>query len=203
MKLCIGNFKGGTGKTCTAVHLALGLSRSGRTLLVDADPEQSGAVDWSELAEDWPAEQCTVIACATRDLTRRISPMVGDYEHLVLDTGPKNPVLLRQAIGLAEHVLVPVKPTSHDIPEIVKTFDLAAEADAISPTTAAALLVDVDRRWSSEREARELFAAQEFPTMRSQVRHLRRFAYSRGTAPLDNLGDYEDVLAELLHEEGQ
>lgn len=36
-KVCVAISKGGTGKTTTAVHLAYGLSRVGRTLLIDTD----------------------------------------------------------------------------------------------------------------------------------------------------------------------
>lgn len=200
MKITSGNLKGGTAKTTTAVHLALGLARSGRTLLVDADPGQDGAVSWSQEAEQWPADRCIVIAAADRNLARQIRPMLNDYDHAVFDVGPKNPNLLRQALSLSEHLVVPVRPTGHDLAELERVFDLASEADALSPLTAALLLVDVDRRWSSEREARAWAEEQELPTMRSQVRHLRRFAYARGTAP-DDLGDYEDVLAELHDEE--
>lgn len=53
MRLTVGHLKGGTGKTTTAVHLALGLARQGRTLLVDADPDQDGALAWSQEAADW------------------------------------------------------------------------------------------------------------------------------------------------------
>ncbi len=196
MRITSGNLKGGTAKTTTAVHLALGLARSGRTLLVYADPGQEGAVSWSQEAEDWPAERCIVIAAADRNLARQIRPMLDDYEHVVFDVGPKNPNLLQQALSLSEHLVVPVRPTGHDLAELGKVFDLAADADALSPLTAELLLVDVDRRWASEREARAWADSENFPTMRSQVRHLIRFAYARGTAP-DELGDYEDVLAEL------
>ena len=51
MRLAITNLKGGTGKTTTAVHLAAGLGRYGRTLLVDADP-QGSATEWTMLMED-------------------------------------------------------------------------------------------------------------------------------------------------------
>jgi chromosome partitioning protein len=202
MRICVGNLKGGTGKTTSSVHLALGLSRLGRTLLVDADPGQSGCVEWSELAGDeWPADRCTVVARATRDITRHVSPLMENYEHLVIDTGPKNPLMLRMAMALTDHLVVPLKPTSHDYPEVEPTFELAAEVDAVHPITASVLLVDVDSRWTTAREAREELAKNDVACMDAHIRHLVRFAMSRGTAPLADLGDYETVLAELQEEE--
>ncbi|WP_139324265.1 ParA family protein [Pseudonocardia sp. Ae707_Ps1] len=60
----------------------------------------------------------------------------------VFDVGPKNPNLLQQALSLSEHLVVPVRPTGHDLAELGKVFDLAADADALSPLTAELLLVD-------------------------------------------------------------
>ena len=54
MRLASVSTKGGTAKTTTAVHLALALHRTGRTMLVDADPQLS-AITWKEQAEPaWP-----------------------------------------------------------------------------------------------------------------------------------------------------
>ncbi|WP_224389174.1 ParA family protein [Pseudonocardia sp. ICBG1293] len=197
MRLTVGHLKGGTGKTTTAVHLALGLARSGRTLLVDADPDQDGALAWSQLAEDWPADRCIVIEAADRHLTRQLQPMLDDYAHVILDVGPKNPNLLRQALTLSEHLIVPVRPTGTDLAAIERVFELAAEADALSPLTASLLLVDVDSRWKSGSEARAWAESEDIPTITAQVRHLVEFAVARGTAP-EQLGDYELVLDELI-----
>src|SRR4051812_6481478 len=131
MRICVGNLKGGVGKTMTAVHFALGLSRSGRTLLVDADPEQPQSYEWSVTAEEWPVERCTVHREASRDLAKRVGPIVGDYDHVVFDVGPKNPALLKQAMLLSEDLIIPVAPSTGELRELPKSFNLADEVDAI------------------------------------------------------------------------
>jgi chromosome partitioning protein len=111
MRLTCGNLKGGVGKSTSAVFLACGLARAGRTLLIDADA-QGSVLSWSEQAgDDFP---CTVIAWATRDLARRVADVAGDYDHVVIDTGPQNEILLRQAIRATGQMVVPVSPTLMD-----------------------------------------------------------------------------------------
>src|SRR5262245_48941198 len=44
LRVAVANLKGGTGKTTTAVHLACRLAEDRRTLLIDADPQQSALV---------------------------------------------------------------------------------------------------------------------------------------------------------------
>lgn len=196
MKICIGNLKGGVGKTTSAAHLALGLSRIGRTLLVDSDPEQPQAYEWSTTAEDWPVERCTVVQNATRDLAKRIAPMMADYEHVVIDVGPKNPALLRQAMMLTDDLIIPVAPSTGELRELPKTFELAADVDAIHPLRAAVLLVQVRVGTRSAVEAREVLSELGMPVLVSSVRFLERYRLAFGSVPHD-LGDYELVLDEL------
>jgi chromosome partitioning protein len=75
-------------------------------------------------AEDWPADRCTVVPIASRDLARRVGPVLRDYEHVVFDVGPKNPALLRQAMSLSDVVVIPAQPATADMREVPKTMDL-------------------------------------------------------------------------------
>lgn len=200
MRLTVGNLKGGAGKSWTAIHVALGLSRSGRTLLVDCDPEQPLCVDWSEQAGDeWPHDRCIVQAFATRELIRKYKPVLDDYEHVVFDTGAKNRELLRQAMHMSDELLIPVQCTSGDIPETPKTLDLAAEVDEIHPINVSVLLTRVPTNDSgvSEADAREYFRQLDIPVMASRVRQIKAFANAKGSVP-DDLLDYEWVLKELM-----
>lgn len=198
MNVCIANLKGGVGKTETAVHLALGLARSGRTLLVDADPSQAAAHDWALVAgEHWPSHSCVVVQEASRELVRRVQPMMGDYEHVVFDVGPKNPSLMRQAMSLSDGAVLPARPTTDELCELPKTFEFAAEVDAVHPLWVAVLLVQVRPGATTERDARELLVGYDMAAFDAQVRLLKRYELSFGTVPHD-LGDYEAVLTELL-----
>src|SRR6185437_12276733 len=51
MRLALVSSKGGTGKTTSAVSLAMVLHRGGRTLAVDCDP-QGSLMNWSETAAE-------------------------------------------------------------------------------------------------------------------------------------------------------
>lgn len=198
MKVTIGNLKGGSAKTTTAVHLALGLAADGRTLLVDADPEQPQAHEWAETAgEHWPVDRCTVVPLASRDLARRARPMLDDYVHVVFDVGPKNPALLRQALSLSEVLVIPSRPSTPELREIPKTMELAAEIDAVHPLAVAVLLVQVRTTTAAAAEARDLLADEGIPVMAAQVRLVNRFELAFGTVPTD-LADYGDVLREVL-----
>src|SRR4051794_37594106 len=188
MRICVGNLKGGVGKTMTAVHTALGLSRTGRTLLVDADPEQPQSYEWSVTAEDWPVEQLSVVPIATRDLAKRIAPMMGDYHHVIFDVGPKNPALLRQAMMLSDDLLIPVAPSTGELRELPKSFDLAAEIDLVRPLRAAVLLVQVRSGTRSGAEARAVLTEMGIPVLTSEVRFLERYRLAFGSVPAD-LGD--------------
>lgn len=197
MRITVGSLKGGVAKTTTAVHLALGLAREARTLLVDADPQQSSAWRWSELAgEHWP-DGCVVIPLASRELARRVTQLAPDYAHVVIDVGPKNPLLLRQAMSVTDHLVVPTSPRPLELAELPATFDLAAEVDATHPLLAAVLLVQVRAGTRSAVEARQLLAEDlELPVFDAQTRLLESIALAYGTVPAD-LGDYDQVLTEL------
>nr|WP_297040766.1 ParA family protein [Thermosynechococcus sp. OHK43] len=59
MIITVASFKGGVGKTTTAIHLAAFLQRQGETLLIDADPNRS-ATGWAkrgslpfEVVDEW------------------------------------------------------------------------------------------------------------------------------------------------------
>lgn len=197
MRLTIGNLKGGVGKTMTAMHLALGLSRTGRTLLVDADPQAASALDWSTTAgdhgEEWPT---TVIPWHGPDLARRVRDVAADYAHVVIDTGGENDTILSQALLVTDELLVPVAPSLIELRRLPATFELAAKVDVLSPVTARVLLVKVRTGTRAATEARTLLEGMGLPVMAAQVSLRERYSGAFGTVP-EHLGEYGQVLAEV------
>lgn len=194
MRITVGNLKGGTAKTTSAVFLALALGRSGRTLLVDADP-QGSALDWSENTEDWP-EAVTVIPWATRDLAKRVGQVAGDYDHIVIDTGPEHDVILRQALMATDHLIVPVAPSPMELRRLSDTFNLAAEVDAVSPVWAHVLMCKVRENSRAAAEASAYLEGLDLPTFETRLHLWDAYLLAWGSAPED-LGEYAVLLDEL------
>ena len=72
MRTAVVNLKGGTAKSTSAMFLAAALSKRGRTLLVDCDP-QGSALTWAEDAEDDGGELgFNVVSIPTRDVKKRV-----------------------------------------------------------------------------------------------------------------------------------
>lgn len=202
MRLTIGNLKGGVAKSTSSVYIALALAigHGDRVLLVDADGTNRTCLKWSSLAEDWPAA-VTVVSWEVPDLARRVQAIAADYAHVIIDTGPQRPLILRQALMVTDDLIVPVAPSPVELEQLPDTFTLAAEVDAVSPTFAQVMFAKVRRGTRSSTEARRYLDERELPVLAAEVHLLESYPLAYGTVP-DDLTEYEAVVKELDAESG-
>jgi chromosome partitioning protein len=111
MIITMASFKGGVGKSTSAVHLAAHLARSAKTLLVDGDPNRS--------VTRWASEgklPFTVVSEAQAAMHAR------HYEHIVIDTKARpDPEDLRE-IATGCHLLVlPCTPDPLSVDALLAT----------------------------------------------------------------------------------
>jgi chromosome partitioning protein len=196
MRLGIVSSKGGTGKTTSAVSLAMVLHRLGRTLAVDCDP-QGSLMSWSEEAADQGQPlPFTVVSMPTRDVHVRLADLGAGYEHVVVDTPPGDLGIIRSAILASSVVLVPVSPTGLDLNRIRPTFEILAEIGVSHPVEVGVLLTKVRRGTRSARAARETLAQNGYPALNTEIPLAEHFAASFGSVPAV-VGEYWELLGEL------
>lgn len=192
MKLATVNTKGGVGKTTTAVYLAAGLHQQARTLLVDADPQQS-ALLWSQGDPIFPY---SVVSLPVRDLHRRLDDLGRGYDHIVIDTPPGDTTIIRSAVMAVDTVIVPASPTGLDLNRLMPTFELLAELEPVHAVDVGVLLTKVRRGTLSARGVREVLAEVGYPVLNTEIPLAEIYAASFGIAPTD-LGPYADLIQEL------
>ncbi|KQV82835.1 ParA family protein [Rhizobium sp. Root1220] len=107
------NTKGGAGKTTAVLLLATELAHKGyRVTILDADP-QHWISRWHEISGDVP--NVSVIDFVTSaSLPLHISENKQNTDYFIVDLpGARNP-LLATAIGLSDHVLIPIQGCAMD-----------------------------------------------------------------------------------------
>jgi len=147
------------------------------------------------MAADWPAS-ITVVSWPVPDLGRRVKAVAGDYDHIVIDTGPQHTKILGQALTVTDDLIVPVAPSPSELEQLKDTFDLAADVDAHSPTYAQVMLTKVRRGTRSSVEARHWLTDHELPVMTAEIHYYESYPLAYGTVPAD-LAEYEAVVKEL------
>ncbi len=199
MKVAVANLKGGTTKTSTAMFLAAALSKRGRTLLVDCDP-QGSALSWSEGAEaDGGRLPFNVMGLAVKDVHKKLRGFEGDYEHVVLDTPPGELAIARSALKAADAAVVAVPPTKIDLDRVLPTLELVADVEDETGLTFQVLLTRVKRISREGRDTREAMGEMGLPVMEAEIPFLALYSDAFG-APIEDLGEYERVARELLGE---
>lgn len=116
MYVTIASYKGGVGKSTTALHLAyyLAVTRSRRVVLVDQDPNKT-CLDWAARSEKPPAFDVV-------DLDSDTDP--GDYDDVVIDTQARpGPDLLEALSGPGNFLVVPSGVDAMAIAALLKTVD--------------------------------------------------------------------------------
>ena len=125
MIITVASFKGGVGKTTTAIHLAAFFQGKGKTLLIDADPNRS-ALGWAGRGElpfvvvdQWQAEtqsdayEHVIIDTQARPTTEDLAALANSCDLLVLPTMPD--ILSLDALVLTIEYLKSIQTSQYRI----------------------------------------------------------------------------------------
>lgn len=121
--------KGGSGKTTLAAHLAVqaGLAGSGPVAVADVDPQGALAAWWHARQSDAPAFVSTTLAELPADLERLRAE---GCRLVIIDTPPAINMAMQRVMNVADLVVVPVRPSPHDLHAVASTVDMVERADA-------------------------------------------------------------------------
>lgn len=108
----IGSLKGGSGKSTITFNLAVWLEMAEQHVLsVDADP-QSTLTDVVEIREEEGFEPAVNLAPGKILEDRK---QLNDYDEVLIDVGTADLKRLKEAVKIADRIVVPVPPSQADV----------------------------------------------------------------------------------------
>ncbi len=117
--ITVTGFKGGVGKSTTAIHLAAFFSEQGRALLVDGDPNHT-AVAWAKEGK-LPFEVVT---------TNQVARAVKDRDWIIFDTPARpNSEDLSELVSGCDLLVLPTTPDIVSIRPMIATIQALGEAN--------------------------------------------------------------------------
>ena len=164
MIITVAGFKGGVGKTVTALHLAAFFAQSSdKVLLIDGDPNHS-SLNWADRG-DLPFNVCSLIGAAKA--SRRASDIVIDTEG-----NPDLDVIK----DFAETSDLVVLPTTADILAIEALLNAVDSLSNLGRYGVVLTMIDSRKRSDAEAAKRAL-EQQNIPVFKQSIRRLT--AYER------------------------
>lgn len=126
--LAFASQKGGSGKTTLSGHLAVQAERAGAgpVVLVDTDPQGSMSDWWNERDSETPAFARTTTGRLLSDLD---DLRARGFKLAIIDTPPAITMAIQAVIVIADMVIIPTRPSPHDLRAAGATVDLIENAD--------------------------------------------------------------------------
>ena len=176
MIVTVASYKGGAGKTTTAVHLAAYFQTLAPTLLLDGDPTRN-ALNWRDRGVGFDFQVAPVTAAA------KLSPQYTSG-HIVIDTGQRpSSNDLREMIDASDVLVLPATPVSLDIDGLMQTIDALHSIGAGEQYRV--LLTKVPPAPARDASVlRQALTESGVPVFRSEIPFLKAFAKAPGAGEI-------------------
>ena len=178
MIITVASYKGGVGKTTTAVHLAAYLQTLAPTLLLDNDRTRN-ALNWSQRGKGLPFRVAP---------GEHAAKLARGFEHMVIDTGqhPSGDDLKAAAEG-CELLVIPAVPAPLDTDGLAQTVLALQE---IGATNYRVLLTRVPPDAAKDvAELRQMLAEMNAPVFAAEIPRLKAFEKAAGAGQIVNQTD--------------
>lgn len=196
MFICtVTGYKGGIGKSTTAIHLSAILAQKGKTLLVDGDPNRT-CLAWSKRGE---------LPFRVED-ERKYQKLIREMDYLVIDT-PARPES-DDLKTLAEGCDLLILPTTPDVVSLEPTLEITEAVQSANYKLLITLVPPPPNKQGED--LRETLKGNEIPVFETMIRRTVSFAQAaekgvlvHQTGKKDSTGleawhDYEKVGTEIL-----
>lgn len=162
--LTVVSFKGGVGKTTTAIHLAGYLQRHGPTLLVDGDSNRS-AIQWAA------AGRLPFVVADEMESPKLL--MSGKYQNVVIDTAARPTE--EELSSLAKGCDLLIVPCSPDALSLGAMLQMVGPLQALKADFRVLLTIIPPRPNNAGAEARSSLTEAGLPLFTSGIRRLNAF----------------------------
>ena len=163
MKLItVTGYKGGCGKSTTAIHLATYFSARGKTLLIDSDPNRT-SIEWAKRGNNLPF---------TVEDERKAIKLIPGSDYVIVDT-PARPVSddLKELADGCDLLILPT------IPDVVSLQPMLATAQDLPSSSNYRVLICIVPPYPSKEgeQMRDDLVAGGIPVFNSMIRRTSGF----------------------------